>query len=443
MTQGLRIRLHQRTTTGPELYLSRLLNAPIVLAEGTPIARVRDLIVRFGAERYPPVSGIVARVGRRSFYIAATVVDSYAESGVVLSSSLFDLLPFERRDGEVLLRRDILDKQLIDIDGRRVVRANDLLLAAVDRRFRLVGVDVSTVALWRRLGPQRMTGNLASREVIDWEDVESFATDVPMVRLRVSHAGLSRLHPVEIAQILDDLSPHQGQEILEAMDDETAADVFEELPPDDAADYLERLDPERAADILDEMEPDDAADVLAEMKAAESDALLDLMEAEESEDVRALLDFAEAHDEDAAAGLVTNDLVALPAQTTAGEALVHLRSLEHVPDPLYHLHLVEPVDGDPERRRLRGTVAVRALVLADPGTPLAELADSHLQTAKLDDPARDVAHTMAEYNLSTIPVVDADGCLLGVIHIDDAVDALLPDLWTRRLSGRLKGAMGG
>jgi magnesium transporter len=441
MAQRIRDRLQR--STGPELYLSRLLNAPIVLAEGTEIARAQDFVVRFGAEPHPPVSGLVARVGRDAFYISASVAEEYAERGIRLSASTFDLRPFERRDGEVLLRRDILDKQLIDIDGRRVVRANDLLLAMVDRRYRLVGVDVSVTALWRRLGPQRMTANLRSREVIDWEEVESFATDVPMVRLRVSHQGISRLHPVEIAQILDDLSPRQGQEILEAMDDETAADVVEELHPNDAADLLERLDPERAADILEEMAPDDAADVLAEMEDDDSDALLDLMERDESEDVRALLDYAEAHDEDAAAGLLTTELVAIPPSGTAGAALSLLRSLEQVPDPLYHLHLVEALAGAPERRRLIGTVPVRALLLVDPATPLTAIAEEHLLTVKLDEPAREVAHTMAEYNLSTIPVVDDDGCLLGVIQIDDAIDALLPDLWTRRIANRLKGAIRG
>lgn len=429
-------------TRPTSLYLAQVLGKPVLDATGAQIARVKDVVVRFGTAPRPPISGIVARGGRRDFFLDRSQVASIGTDGVRLATFKVDLRPFARRDGEVLLRRDILDKQLIDVDGRRVVRANDLQLAQVDgpdRQYRLVGVDVSLQALWRRLGPERFTANVVGRHVIDWEDIESFATDVPMVRLRASHAGVSKLHPVEIAQIVDALSPRQGQEILEALDDETAADTVQELDPDDAADLLERLDPERAADILDEMEPDDAADVLAEMPADSSEELLGLMEREESADVRELLTYAEDYAEDAAAGLMSTDFVTLPRDLTAGEGLGRLRAWEDPPGPLYHLYLVEPGAADAEHPRLIGVVALRDLVLADPATPLLALAagEGDFRSVRPEEPAREVARLMAEYNLASVPVVDAGGDVLGVVHVDDAMDVLLPDLWSRRLSGRL------
>lgn len=408
------------------LYLSQVLGNPVVDANGERVAVIRDVLVRFGGEPHPPISGLVARQGRRDFYLDWRQVGEISRSGAQLATFKVDLRPFNRRDGEALLRRDILDKQLIDVDGRRVVRANDLQLAYSEGQYRLVGVDVSLQGLLRRLGPAALTGSMQGRRLIDWEDVESFATDVPLVRLRVSHEGVSKLHPVEIAHIVDTLSFRQGQEILAYLDDETAADTIQEMDPDEAADHMEGIDRERAADILDEMEPDDAADLLADLPEESAQELLRLMEAEESETVRELL----TYEEDTAAGLMTTDYVALSQSITAAEALMRVRALEEPPDPLYHLYLVDEEGSE----RLTGVAPLRDVVLAAPDSPLVELALDEHQSARMDESARDVAHKMAEYNLAALPVLDDDGCILGVVVVDDAMDVLLPDLWRRRIS---------
>jgi magnesium transporter len=409
------------------LYFSQVLGRPILDAAGERIARVRDLLAQFGSEPHPPISGVVARGGGREFYIDRAQVAEISARGVRLATFKVNLRPFERREGEVLLRRDILDKQLIDVDGRRLVRANDLELAEVGADYRLVGVDVSAQALLRRLGPSALTGGIKAPRVIDWEDVESFATDVPMVRLRSTHQGLARLHPVEIAHIVEELSPRQVQEVLEALDDETAADTIQELPPDDAASVIQGLDRERAADILDEMDPDDAADLLGDLPAEQAAALLDLMEPDEREDVAELL----AYEEDTAAGLMTTDYVTLPADLQAGAALARVRALAEPPDPLYHLYLVD----DETSEHLVGVLPLRDLVLADPATAVTALAWLEFQSARADEAPRTVAQRMAEYNLATLPVVDDDRCLLGVILVDDAIEVLVPALWKRRWAG--------
>lgn len=419
------------TAVPTRLYLSQLLGKSILDAQGGQIARVGDLIVRFEATPHPPVSGLVARRDRRDFYLNINRVGDLLPDGFHMRDFTVDLRPFERRDGEVMLRRDVLDKQLIDVDGRRVVRANDLELIWADGEYHLVGVDVSAQGILRRLGPARMVGNLPSRSLINWAEVESFATQAPMVRLRVSQAGLSRLHPVEIAQIVEALSPRQGREVIRALDDETAADAVQELEPDDAADLLELLDPERAADILDEMEPDDAADVLAEMTPEDSDELLDLMEPEEAEDVRELLSYADRFDGDTAAGLMTTDFIAVAPNVTAAACLAGLRQVPEPPEPLYHLYLTT-AETAPGRQQLTGVVALRDVVLAHPSALLDTLKEDVLLTVGLEESARSVAHKMAEYNLATLPVVDEEGCILGVIHVDDAMDVLLPDLWHHR-----------
>lgn len=423
---------HLAPTTG-QVYLSRLLGTPILDAQGARMARVKDLVAHFGESPHPPVTGLVARGGRRSFYVSWSKVAGASERGIRLNTSTIDIRLFERRDGEVLLREDVLDKQLIDVDGHRVVRANDLLLAEDEGRYRLVGVDVSVQGLLRRLGPRDWTGSLASHALIDWADVESFATDVPMVRLRVSHDGVSKLHPVEIAQIVDALSQRQGQEILASLNDEQAADMVQELDPDDAADLLEGIAPERAADILDEMEPDDAADVLAEMEDEQTTELLRLMEPEEAEDVRELLAYAD----DTAAGLMTTDFIAVAPDLTVSQALRGIRAVPEPPSAINQIYLAAEEEA-PGRQRLLGTLLLRDLVLAAPGEPINALADTAFRTVAPATPAREVAETMAEYNLLELAVVDEEGYVLGVVHIDDAVDVLFPDLWRRHGLGMFR-----
>jgi magnesium transporter len=415
-----------KAAVGTSLYLAQILGNPVLDAGGAEIGTVRDLVARFGSEPHPPITGIVVRQRRREFFVERPQVEAISLKTVKLASYRVDLRPFERRPGEVLLRRDILDKQLIDVDGRRVVRANDLEIDRREGDYRLVGVDVSAQALVRRLGPGSWTQNVRGRSLIDWEDVDSFATDVPMVRLKLRHEGLKKLHPVDLAHLLDELPAQHLQEVVEAIDEATAADIVQELEPEEAAGLMSSLDPERAADILDEMDPDDAADLLGDLPPEQAEDLLERMEPDESADVRELIGYPP----DTAGGLMTTDFVSLPGSTRAGEAIEHLRALEEPPEPLYHLYVVEEAGS----RRLAGVAPLRDLLLADPATLLSDLGWPQFQAVRATDPARDVVHIMAEYNLAALPVLDDDENLVGVVAVDDAMDILLPDLWSRRLS---------
>ena len=217
--------------------------------------------------------------------------------------------------------------------------------------------------------------------------------------------------------------------MVEAIDEATAADIVQELEPDEAADLMASLDPERAADILDEMDPDDAADLLGDLPHEQAQDLLDRMEPDESADVRELISYPT----DTAGGLMTTDFVALPAGTRTGEAIAHLRALEEAPDPLYHLYVVE--EGS---ERLVGVAPLRNVLLADPDETLADVGWPQFQAVAATDSARDVVHIMAEYNLAALPVLDEEGTIVGVVAVDDAMDILLPDLWSRRLSKTLR-----
>jgi magnesium transporter len=407
------------------LYLSQLIGRPIRDLEGERVATVKDVIVRLGAGEHPPVTGLVARYRRRDFFLPRWRMSNFDQQGVRLNSDILDLRPFGRREDEVLLARDVLDKQLIDVDGKRVVRVNDVQIIEVAGDWRVTGADVSLQGLWRRLAPAGFVGTRTPVEVLDWADVGYLATDAATVQLKSSSDKLARLHPVEIARLAEALSYHHGSEVVESLDDETAAETLEEMPPERQARILGDMDQERAADILEWMSPDEAADVLGDLPEEKAEELLGLMEDEEQADVAELLPY----EDDTAGGLMTTEFVTLPRELTVGEALARLREMAETPNMIYYLYVVEMENS----WRLVGVIALRSLILADPSAPLEEVMRTEFQRAEPEEPARLVAQRIAEYNLLALPVVDDSGDILGIITVDDAMEFLLPKDWRQRM----------
>ncbi|HEX6046677.1 MAG TPA: CBS domain-containing protein [Pyrinomonadaceae bacterium] len=407
------------------LYLSQVLGRPIRDLEGLRVATVKDVIVRLGDDEHPPVTGLVARYRRRDFFLSRWRITELNQHGVRLNSDILDLRPFVRRESEVLLARDVLDKQLIDVDGKRVVRVNDVQIIQAAGDWRVTGADVSLQGLWRRLAPAGFAGTRKPVEVLDWADVGYLATDAATVQLKSSSDKLARLHPVEIARLAEALSYHHGSEVVESLDDETAAETLEEMPAERQAKILGDMDQERAADILEWMSPDEAADVLGDLPEEKAEELLGLMEHDEQADVAELLPY----EDDTAGGLMTTEFVTLPRALTVGEALARLREMAETPNMIYYLYVVE-TEGS---WKLLGVIALRSLILADPSMPLEHVMRTEFQRAEPHEPAREVAQRIAEYNLLALPVIDDSGDILGIITVDDAMEILLPKDWRQRL----------
>lgn len=407
------------------LYLSQVLGRPISDLGGERVATVKDVIVRLGEDDHPPVIGLMARYRRRDFFVSRWRIRELNERGVRLNTEILDLRPFERRDGEVLLRSDVLDKQLIDVNGKRVVRVNDVQIINVADDWRVTGADVSLQGLWRRLAPSGFAGTRKPVEVIDWSNVGYLATDAATVQLKSSSDKLARLHPVEIARLAEALSYHHGSEVVESLDDETAAETLEEMPAESQVRILVDMDEHRAADILEWMSPDEAADVLGDLPGDKAEELLGLMEDPEQADVAELLPY----EDDTAGGLMTTEFVTLPRQLSVSEALARLREMASTPNMIYYLYVVE-TEGS---WKLSGIITLRSLILADPAAPLDGVMRVNFQRAHPDEPANDVAQRIAEYNLLALPVVDAAGDILGIITVDDAMEVLLPKQWQQTL----------
>ena len=409
------------------LYVSQMIGMPIHDSRNERFAVIKDVVVRYGSEDYPPVVGLVARFRRRDFFVSGRNIAGFDEKGVRLSSAKLDLTPFVRREGEVLLGKDVLDNQLIDVDGKRVVRVNDVQLIDTGDRWRVTGADVSFQGFLRRLMPKGFYGTDRVVEVLDWADVGYLATDTATVtvQLKSSKDKLSRLHPVEIAQLAESLSPIHRTEVVESLDDDIAADTLEEMTTEAQARILEELDEERAADILEEMSPDDAADVLDEMDEEKSEQLFALMEDDEKADVAELMAF----EHDTAGGLMTTEFVHVPQDLTVGETIIRLREMAETPNMIYYLYVVEK-EGS---WKIVGLISLRSLILADPRLKLSEVMRSEFRFAHPSDPADEAAHLIAEYNLLALPVVDDEGDIAGIVTVDDAMEILLPRNLQRRL----------
>ncbi len=409
------------------LYLSQILGRPIYDVEGEKMAAIRDIVVRFGEDDYPPVVGIVARFNRRNFFISRKRLATLDETGIRLITDKINLRPFTRRDGEVLLAKDVLDKQLIDVDGKRVVRVNDVQFFDTSDEWRVSGANVTFQGFLRRLLPNGFYGSARAVEVIDWADVGYLATETATaaVQLKSSKGKLSRLHPVEIAQLAESLSPIHRTGIVESLDNEAAADMLEEMSTENQARILEDMDENRAADILEKMAPDEAADVLGELPEEKAQELLDLMEDEEKANVAELL----FYDDDTAGGLMTTEFIVFPRQLTVGDAIARLRSMAETPNMIYTFYVVE----EENSWRLCGVISLRSLILADPLFHLAEVMRDNYQQAHPQDSAEEVSQTVADYNLLALPVVDDEGDIVGIVTVDDAMEILLPKNLGKRL----------
>jgi CBS domain-containing protein len=412
-------------TTPPILHLSALVGRPLRDSDGERLGRVEDAIVRLGGVGYPPITGFLVKVAGRTSYLGIDRVSEIGGAGVVLRKAKLDLRHFERREEEVLLGRDVLDRQLINVQGARLVRANEIELADVAGSWRVIGVDTGARGGLRRLLPKPIGHRIATGDFLDWASVEPFVGHVPTVRLRIPHPKLAKLHPAQIADLVEAASRREGEEIIEAVgadDRELEADVFEELDEQHLREFLEDRPDEEVAQILSRMAPDDAADTIGELEEERREPVLALLPVSHRVKVRALL----GYEPDEAGGLMSPEFISLLGVTSAADAIEAVRLSKISPDLLTAVFVTE-ADGS-----LEGSVALAALLRAEPGKRLSALVKHELPSLRADAPFEEVARLMADYNLTCAPVVDEHERMIGIVTVDDVLEAMLPRGWRRR-----------
>jgi CBS domain-containing protein len=410
------------------LHLSLVVGGALCDSGGGRIGKVDDLLVRLGEDDYPPVSGVVAHVAGRQVFVPAERVADIEAGRVTMGGLRLDLQPFRRREGEVLLKHDLLDRQLINVDGARLVRANEIEIARIEGWWRVVGIGVGVRSLFRRLLPRAMAPRVAVTGFLDWASVEPFTGHIPTIRLRVPSPKLARLHPAEIADLVE-ASPHgQGEEIIAAVhhDPELEADVFEELGDQHQLEFVENRDDTEIAELIARMETDDAADLLAQLDDERRNRVVDLLPAVQQRRLRTLLGYEPM----TAGGLMSPEFVALYTQATQEEALDRVRKAAAPSEALAWIFVINT------HRRYRGAVSLPDLIRAAPDVPLVELV-SHQRSVRTGTELDDVARAMTDYDLTAIPVLDDAEHPIGVITVDDILEMLIPP------PGRRFGLFGG
>lgn len=408
------------------IYLSQLMGNPVYAADGEKIGSVSDLGIATG-EVFPRVTSLAFKgPGRTPFMISwRKYVDTYDEKEIHLKVPAVEIRFSYLQPDEVLIARDILNKQIVDTRGMRVVRVNDLKLSDTSStQLRLLGAEVGARGILRSLSPAlehvalkvaRTFGHPIPERIIAWSYMDLVERDLSNVKLSVSHKTLDDMHPADIADIIERLDPRLRGQVFAQLDDEQRAGAMAEFDDDAmAAELMGGMNEREASRMLSEMDPDDAAELVSELDYDKAEKLLRLMGVQEQRAIRQLLGYRE----DTAGRIMTSEFAALPEDKTVADAVELLRGLDEDFESVRYVYLSD------EDNKLSGVVTLNALIVAEPETPLADICTREVITASPEDDQEDVAEDIAKYNLLAMPVVADDGHLLGIVTVDDALDVL-------------------
>lgn len=402
-------------------YFSLMLGKPVKNEVGRYTGRVDDMVPSTG-EGFPRITHIIEKTSSAKRIVPWDRIKHIDHEGSVIRGSETDFPEFES-DGEILLRRDILDKQIVDINGHRVVRVNDIQLNLVGGVLRLAGVDVGTPGLLRRLGFLDLAQKLLKamklkipHYIIPWDNVQTLGTSDYPLKLTTTHKKLTKLHPADLADILEDLSGVQRTNLFRSLDTEKAAEIMEHLEEDAQVALFNVLPDELATDILEEMAHDEAVDLLQDLPPDRADNLLKLMEPDEAEDVKELL----VYEEDTAGGLMSNEFVDGRPDMTCQQTIDLIRQLSPEAELVYYIYVTD------DEGHLLGVLSLRDLIVHDPETRLEDIMIEEVVYVYDDAEMDQVIDLISKYDLLAMPVLDSDDKLKGIITFDDVMEILRP-----------------
>ena len=410
------------------VHLSSVAGSPLLDSAGGRLGRIEDVVARLAvADVLPPLVGLKARIGGREMFVPIDRIEQFGPDKACTATTKLDLAQFERRPGELLLRADVLDRSLINVETARLVKAREVELVHEDGAWRVAGIDPSLrPRLWRLL-PRRFRGHDTEHtQFVPWRQMEPFVGHVPTSRLKLASRRLARLHPAQIADLVEAASHEEGEEILEAVghDKELEADVFEELDDEHQVEFLRERSDQEVAAVLARMASDDAADLLLEIEQDRRIPILNLLPPTEQRKLRILL----GHNPSTAGGLMNPDFVSVGARARVHDALARIRASELAPQQVSTVCVVD--DGG----SLVGAVSLAELLRSNDQESVIRLLEGESQTptvaAEADLP--DVVLLMTDYNLIALPVLDGDGKPVGIIAVDDVLEQLVPEEWRRR-----------
>jgi CBS domain-containing protein/sporulation protein YlmC with PRC-barrel domain len=401
------------------IHLSGIVHSPLLGSDGERMGRVEDVIARQGDQAHPPVSGIVARIGRRELFVPISMIGSVSPGCVQLQGETLNLARFERRPGELLLTKDLSGRHLINIVGARLIRANEIEIAMVDGTFEVIGVDPTSRPVLRRLLPRMLAQRISAKAIVDWESIQPFVSHVPTAMLRIPYRKLARLHPAQIADLVEAASHEEGEEIINAVGQDL--ELFEELDTEHQLEFLSTRTDKDAGRLLATMEPDDAADLIADLDQDRRLSVLEALPQPTQTKVRALL----SYNPETAGGLMSPEFLALPGDTVVSDALEEIRRSPVAPEALSIIYTMD------EDGRLTGTASVVRLVKSPPTARIGEVADVDPVAVRADADLHAIVRKMSDFNLAAAPVIDDQHRMIGVVTVDDVLELLLPTGWRR------------
>lgn len=411
-------------------FLSEILDRTVTDQDGQYVGKLVDLVAHEPADFiHPQVDAVVIRGHAGRKVVPYGEVMSLFAPTIPLRCFASEIPNYTPNDQDVFLSRDVMDKQIIDTDGARVVRVNDLELVRVNGDLYVSNVDIGLSGILRRLGLETPARVLAStlrlsvpQNFISWDDVELLRHD-QFMRLRVPAESLADLHPADVAEILSDMNKHETGQLLEAMGVEQIADALEQVETEFQVSLVEHMADEKVADVLEEMEPDEAADLLAELPEERSRVLVSLMEKDEAEEVRMLLRYPE----DAAGGIMTTEYAYVAPDMTASQTVEFLRNIRDQVETFFYIYVLDVED------HLVGVFSLTNLLFADPSTPVRDFMEERVKTVHPMDRQDEVAQVITKYDLIAVPVTDEKNVMLGIVTADDALDKIIPTAWKKRL----------
>ncbi len=420
--------VEQRPEAFRDGFLSEFIGLPAKVkgsASRTPAGKIVDFLISHPEDTFPRIDAVKIKTkdGMRIVPIAEVSVD---RNGPLLLDA-FPTIASPSDDDALYLVEDLLDKQIVDVDGRKVVRINDLELAMTGGTLRVVAAEVGVAGLLRRLGAGRVARDLVDRvprNLIAWNNVAPIRDLNPNeIKLSVSEGRLSRLHPSDLAEIIGDLSAQDAARVMGSLDDETAADALEHLDADTQRAIIDDLGTERAADIIEEMDADDAADLLGDLPEEKQAELLAEMDAETAHDLRELVSYGDH----TAGGLMTTDYLWIYPHRTIAATIEKIREIGPETEFIYYLYVTD------QSEKLLGVLSLRTLLLAKPDATIDNVMETDIVSVSADTTAEDVASMIARYDLLACPVLDDDGKMQGIVTVDDAIDELIPEKLKRKL----------
>lgn len=405
-----------------EIFVSEVYRKPVLDQTGEEIGKLRDIIVGIG-EPFPAITTLVVASGKETYLLPWDMINLFNRRVISANARMDSIKPASVQQTDILICRDLLDKQIVDINGAKLVRVNDLELGDVKGKLCLVAADIGLRGLLRRLGVEKRGEKFFSlfnyklqHKLIAWHYVQTIEPKVSRLTLTVSRQKVSSMHPADLADIISEVSQKERTAIFGSLDVDTAAEALHELEPRVQVDIIDDMSKERASDILERMPPDEAADVLGDLPEAKAQELINLMEKEDAEDVQELME----HEEDTAGGLMTTEYLAFPPDMTVEEAIKELRLEAPNVETIYYLYLVD------QEGHINGVLSLKHLILAMPQTLLSDIMITPAKTISLETGEKDVAEFISKYNLLAAPVVDENNVLHGIVTVDDVVDFLLP-----------------